>query len=94
MRTHFTEQIRLYGPQILINLVNKKGYELPLAVAYANGVKQIGDPDLTYIHFDFHHECRKMRWDRIQVLIDQIEEQLTQQGYVPTFYGWVNRCVN
>jgi hypothetical protein len=80
MTSHFKEQTSIYGPQILVNLVNKKGYELPLALAYANGVKQMGDPNLTYIHFDFHHECRNMRWDRINVLIDQIERQLAQQG--------------
>ena len=25
-----------------------------------------------YVPFDFHHECRKMRWDRLSVLLDQI----------------------
>jgi hypothetical protein len=82
MKAHFKEQIALYGPQILVNLVNKKGYEYPLAQAYAQGVKTMGDPNLSYIHFDFHHECRKMRWDRIKILIDQIEGQLEKQGYV------------
>ncbi|KAM3582063.1 Phosphoinositide phosphatase sac1 [Umbelopsis sp. WA50703] len=81
MKAHFKEQTNIYGPQILVNLVNKKGYEYPLAHAYSDGVKDINDPNLTYIHFDFHHECRKMRWDRINLLIEQIEEQLSQQGY-------------
>ncbi|KAG2173935.1 hypothetical protein INT44_000048 [Umbelopsis vinacea] len=81
MKTHFKDQVATYGPQILVNLVNKKGYEYPLAQAYSQGVIKTGDPNLTYIHFDFHHECRKMRWDRIKILIDQIEGQLEQQGY-------------
>jgi hypothetical protein len=80
MKAHFKDQVATYGPQILVNLVNKKGYEYPLAQAYSQGVKTIGDPNLTYIHFDFHHECRKMRWDRIKILINQIEGQLEQQG--------------
>lgn len=49
--------------------------------AYARGVEQLNDPRLIYTHFDFHHECRKMRWDRIQLLIDQLEPELVKQGY-------------
>ncbi|KAG9289200.1 hypothetical protein G9A89_022509 [Geosiphon pyriformis] len=80
-RRHFDEQIRIYGNQILINLVNKKGYEYPIGEAYEKAVKQLNDPRLHYVHFDFHHECRKMRWDRIQILIDTIKEDLAEQGY-------------
>ncbi|KAI9020157.1 SacI homology domain-containing protein [Phycomyces nitens] len=81
-RSHFDEQIRIYGPQILINLINKKGYELPMGQAYARTVEQLNDPRLHYTHFDFHNECKNMRWDRINVLVDQLKEQLDQQGYM------------
>ncbi|KAI8332862.1 SacI homology domain-containing protein [Chlamydoabsidia padenii] len=80
-RSHFDEQIAIYGPQILVNLVNTKGYELPMAQAYANVVKQLNDPRLYYTHFDFHKECSKMRWHRIQVLVDQLKDRLVEQGY-------------
>jgi len=80
-RAHFDEQIAIYGPQLLVNLVNKKGYELPMGQAYARNVEQLNDPRLIYTHFDFHNECRKMRWDRIQLLIDQLEPELVKQGY-------------
>ncbi|KAI9257265.1 SacI homology domain-containing protein [Phascolomyces articulosus] len=80
-RTHFNEQTRIYGSQILVNLVNKKGYEYPVGQLYARIVDALANPQLTYIHFDFHHECRKMRWDRVQLLIDELEILLTKQGY-------------
>ncbi|CAG8658489.1 7801_t:CDS:10, partial [Cetraspora pellucida] len=80
IRRHFDEQTRLYGRQILVNLVNNTGYEYPIGEAYEKAVKQLDDPRLIYYHFDFHHECRKMQWDRIQILIDSIEEELLQQG--------------
>lgn len=79
-RAHFDQQIRLYGPQILVNLVNTKGYEYPVGQLYAGIVKELNDPNLTYIHFDFHHECRKMRWNRVQLLVDQLEPALRKQG--------------
>ncbi|KAG1141427.1 hypothetical protein G6F37_005868 [Rhizopus arrhizus] len=81
-RAHFDEQIRLYGPQTLINLVNKKGYELPMGQAYARTVEQLNDPRLHYIHFDFHAECSKMRWHRIDLLINQLKDTLAEEGYL------------
>lgn len=80
-RAHFDEQIRIYGPQILVNLINKKGYELPMGQAYARTVEQLNDPRIYYTHFDFHSECSKMRWHRIQLLVDQLKDRLVEQGY-------------
>ncbi|KAI9472050.1 MAG: SacI homology domain-containing protein [Benjaminiella poitrasii] len=80
-RAHFDEQIRIYGPQILVNLINKKGYELPMGQAYARTVEQLNDPRIFYTHFDFHSECSKMRWHRIQLLVDQLKDKLVEQGY-------------
>jgi hypothetical protein len=80
-RVHFDEQIGIYGPQLLVNLVNKKGYELPMGQAYARNIEQLNDPRLMYTHFDFHNECRNMRWHRIQLLLDQLDPELVKQGY-------------
>ncbi|KAJ3086263.1 Phosphatidylinositide phosphatase SAC1 [Quaeritorhiza haematococci] len=80
-RKHFMDQIRRYGNQIAVNLINKKGYELRLGDEFAKHISIMSDPRITYVHFDFHHECRKMRWDRISKLVEQIEGELNQQGY-------------
>ncbi|KAH8548524.1 SacI homology domain-containing protein [Umbelopsis sp. PMI_123] len=87
-RAHFDEQIAIYGPQLLVNLVNKKGYELPMGQAYARNVEQLNDHRLIYTHFDFHNECRKMRWDRISLLLDQLEPELAKQSY--SYYDATN----
>ena len=36
---------------------------------------------IRYVPFDFHHECKNMRWDRLSRLIDQISDDLDKQGY-------------
>ncbi|KAF1799276.1 SacI homology domain-containing protein [Mucor lusitanicus] len=90
-RAHFDEQIRIYGPQILVNLINKKGYELPMGQAYARTVEQLNDPRLYYTHFDFHSECSKMRWHRIQLLVDQLKDKLNEQGY--TYYDTADKSL-
>jgi hypothetical protein len=36
----------------------------------------------SYIHFDFHKECSKMRWDRISLLINDIKDDVERHGYL------------
>lgn len=33
-----------------------------------------------YESFDFHHECRNMRWDRLSILMDKVAEERKQLG--------------
>jgi hypothetical protein len=80
-KRHLSEQISLYGGQILVNLINKKGYESKLGDEYVRQCRLMNDNRVLYVHFDFHHECRKMRWDRISVLVNQVEDDLLKQGY-------------
>ncbi|KAJ9082645.1 Phosphoinositide phosphatase sac1 [Entomophthora muscae] len=78
-RTHFERLSKQYGPVVAVNLVNTKGYELPMAQKFAHLASSMSE--LTYIHFDFHNECSKMRWHRIQLLIDQMAPHLDAHMY-------------
>lgn len=82
---HFEEQVELYGENYLVNLVNQSGYEKPVKDAYHKAVEFL-PPALAqqvhYIYFDFHHECRKMRWDRVKLLI----QHLVELGYTSNNY--------
>ncbi|TBU64759.1 SacI homology domain-containing protein [Dichomitus squalens] len=81
MRAHLQENLRLYGGQTLVNLVNHKGHEKPVKEAFEKYIAQANVPKTRYEYFDFHSECSKMRWHRISVLIDKLEEELLQNGY-------------
>lgn len=37
--------------------------------------------DVKYQYFDFHNECKNMRWDRINILIEKMQDDLWKQGY-------------
>ncbi|KAG0209131.1 hypothetical protein BGX33_005829 [Mortierella sp. NVP41] len=80
-RSHFEIQKELYGPQLVINLVNKKGYEKPMGDAFQKHIDVLKDSAIKYHHFDFHHECSKMRWHRVALLLDHFQEELVAQGY-------------
>ena len=43
---------------------------------------QINLPKVKYEYFDFHNECKYMRWNRISVLVDKIQGDLVRQGSV------------
>lgn len=72
---HFNQQVELYGDNYLVNLVNQKGYEKPVKDAYENAVNNLS-PELSkrvhYIYFDFHHECKGMKYHRINLLLDHL----------------------
>uniref|UniRef100_A0A182QZ36 Phosphatidylinositol-3-phosphatase SAC1 n=1 Tax=Anopheles farauti TaxID=69004 RepID=A0A182QZ36_9DIPT len=77
---HFDDQCRRYGLQVLINLIDHKGAEDVLEKAYDATVSTLANPKLTYVSFDFHKECRKMRYDRLSLLIDRIASQQDDFG--------------
>ncbi|KAJ3499855.1 hypothetical protein NLJ89_g10049 [Agrocybe chaxingu] len=81
MERHLLTQAKTYGPQSLVNLVNHKGHEKPVKDAYERYIAELDLTDVKYEYFDFHGECRKMRWDRISVLIDRMKDDLEQYGY-------------
>lgn len=72
-KRHFEEQKSLYGPQFLVNLVNQSGYEKPVKEIYERVVSSLADKQLTYVYFDFHKECSKMRWHRVQLLLQELQ---------------------
>lgn len=71
-RLHFNEQESLYGHNFLVNLVNKGGYEKPVKEAYESLVANLNDEDLTYVYFDYHHECRRMQYHNVEHLITRL----------------------
>ena len=81
MKLHVEEQVRIYGDTYFVNLVNNKGHELPVKDAMEKALKACGEPKAHYVYFDFHHECRGLRFHRIQLLVDELHQDLAQMGY-------------
>lgn len=80
IQMHLKQQGALYGSTSLVNLVNTKGYEQPVCEAYERNVRLAKVDNVKYHHFDFHHECKAMRWDRISVLLDQLAPEMEANG--------------
>ncbi|KAH8415487.1 hypothetical protein KR222_000935 [Zaprionus bogoriensis] len=82
---HFETQVQLYGQQVAINLVDQKGAEGELEATFARLVRELGNTAVRYEAFDFHHECRKMRWDRLDILINRLTHEQEDFGFYHAF---------
>ncbi|XP_015172365.1 PREDICTED: phosphatidylinositide phosphatase SAC1 isoform X2 [Polistes dominula] len=78
---HFDSQIFHYGKQILVNLIDQHGPEATLEKSYRDVVQRINNQNVRYEAFDFHAECRRLRWDRLNILMDRLAHDQEQMGY-------------
>lgn len=75
-KKHVEEMKQNYGEQVFINLIDKKGSQLRIGTHFTNIVKNLKDDLIMYEWFDFHHECRKMKWENLSKLIDNVKTKL------------------
>jgi hypothetical protein len=61
-----------------VNLIDKKGSQKTVGDAFTKMIEKIGNPQIHYTWFDFHHECRKMQWQNIGKLVDEIKAKFEQ----------------
>eukprot|EP00002_Diphylleia_rotans_P029021 TRINITY_DN5872_c0_g1_i1.p1 TRINITY_DN5872_c0_g1~~TRINITY_DN5872_c0_g1_i1.p1 ORF type:complete len:325 (-),score=54.93 TRINITY_DN5872_c0_g1_i1:122-1096(-) len=78
---HASELAQTYGSQIYVNLVNKAGSEGRIASAFQRLVEQVPDLNITYTHFDFHRECKNMKFERVYDLLTSMEKSFSEQGF-------------
>lgn len=83
LRSHLSEQIAIYGDVHLVNLVNQVKYERPIKEAFENAMLVVDEPRAKYQYFDFHKECKGMKFDNVKALVDRLEGDLEKEGFVP-----------
>ena len=49
-------------------------------MSLTNALRKLQLPKVKYDYFDFHNECKNMRWDHISVLLAKLEEDLLRRG--------------
>ncbi|KAI5451680.1 hypothetical protein NCC49_001661 [Naganishia albida] len=90
-KLHFDELKRRYGPQTIVNLAEITGKESVVTLGYRDVVKALQDKDVRYTEFDFHNECKGMKYENIGKLINQLQSTFSEQGYFWTCQGEVMR---
>lgn len=84
---HMRQLVDKYGSVYSLNLVNQKGYEKPVKEAFEtvvnvtnNNDRQLAD-QTKYIYWDFHAQCKGMRFDRIDNLVGDLQDLLLADGW-------------
>ncbi|KAL0718583.1 hypothetical protein Bca4012_067906 [Brassica carinata] len=78
---HFLDLRKKYGSVLAVDLVNKHGGEGRLSERFAGAMQHISGDDVRYLHFDFHHICGHIHFERLSILYEQIEDFLDKNGY-------------
>ncbi len=83
LQAHFSEQINLYGPQTVVTLVNHHGREELVGAVVRDSIALTKNPNIKFVPFDFHAETKRMKWERLSILLDRIEpERLRHRFFV------------
>ncbi|KAF2073687.1 hypothetical protein CYY_005004 [Polysphondylium violaceum] len=81
-KLHFDEQIKHYGPQTIVTLLDSKGSESELGDSYKQSVTSLNNKDVDLVAFDFHHFCQGGRFDRVDILIENLSSTIEKVGYL------------
>ncbi|KAI8023988.1 Phosphoinositide phosphatase SAC6 [Camellia lanceoleosa] len=78
---HFLDLRKKYGNVLAVGLVNKHGGEGCLSEKFSSSMQHVVSDDVRYLHFDFHHICGHVHFERLSMLYDQIEDFLVKNRY-------------
>jgi len=65
----------------MVNLIDKKGSQQKIGNKFTELLKQVNDNHVDYTWFDFHGECKKMKWENLSKLITIVDSELMGHGY-------------
>ena len=69
---HFANTQPIYKQQVCVNLINKHGSEGILEINFNEVIRNLNDPLVRYEAFDFHQQCGKHRWDKLEILMNTL----------------------
>jgi len=79
--SHLEKLVHNYGAQILVNLINQQKTEGELQQKYRQLHKSSPlSNHVDYEAFDFHAECSRLRYDRLNLLLGRMRDRLVQFG--------------
>uniref|UniRef100_A0A023EYP6 Putative inositol-145-triphosphate 5-phosphatase synaptojanin inp51/inp52/inp53 family n=1 Tax=Triatoma infestans TaxID=30076 RepID=A0A023EYP6_TRIIF len=78
---HIQEELNIYGPICIVNLVEQTGKEKVIWEGFTEQVMQYNSEVITYATFDFHEHCRGLRFENVCLLISKLEEVIQEIGF-------------
>ena len=78
---HVKETQADYSKQYWVNLIDKKGSQDRIGKKMTMMHQSLKNPDIEYTWFDFHGECKKMKWENLSKLVNIVKEKMLGYGY-------------
>ncbi|CAG8671350.1 3024_t:CDS:10, partial [Racocetra persica] len=78
---HFDILLNAYGHTNCINLVESHGREAIIGTAFREAIQNLGNKNIEYVEFDFHKECRGMKYENISMLVSTLARNFHSMGY-------------
>ena len=95
-KRHFNNLKVRYGDVQIDLLVDKHGTEVSIGKAYEDTFKRLTESDaglkgVDFEWFDFHAECRGMKFENVSKLVDQLKPNLDRYGETTVWNGSIQR---
>ncbi|KAF2071692.1 hypothetical protein CYY_006992 [Polysphondylium violaceum] len=82
-QAHMNELIELYGPQVIVSLIDQCGGESAIGDAFeSESLLFYPDKLVTYAAFDFHERCKNNKYENLAELLDRLKNHLDRFGYL------------
>jgi len=81
-KRHFDMLVKDYGNQVIINLIDKKRFQHKVGLEFERVCEELvkQKSELKYVWFDFHQECKKMKYENLSRLLTIIETDTSHMG--------------
>ncbi|OLY84541.1 Phosphoinositide phosphatase SAC1 [Smittium mucronatum] len=80
-KKHIFSLVDKYKAVLMINLVDKFKYELPLGLSFERQFKTLSLPSISYIHFDFHAQSKANKSAPVgNLLVNSVSRQVDSFG--------------
>ncbi|GBC06667.1 hypothetical protein RclHR1_00070034 [Rhizophagus clarus] len=81
-KEHFNKLNEMYGHISCINLTELTNREAIVGSAYREAVERLEDEkNIEYIEFDFHKQCKGMKYENISKLVEMLKTNFNKMGY-------------
>ncbi|KAK6540053.1 hypothetical protein TWF694_008883 [Orbilia ellipsospora] len=80
-QAHFRKLKERYGEIQAVNLVERHSLEGIVGNVYEKYANELEDPRIRFEWFDFHSECRGMKFENVSLLLDRVGDVVEEFGW-------------
>lgn len=80
-RKNYQDIKKNYENCCMLNLIDKKGTQKRMGEYFDRMHTSVGEPDFKLVWFDFHAECKNMKYENLSKLLDLCSKEIENYGF-------------